>query len=176
MPILTPALVDAILQQYRLPLRGLHGLSHWARVLENGRLLAARTGARLEVVELFALFHDSRRLSDNGDPFHGARGAKLAAQYRGQWFDLPDEDFRLLQTACTQHTFGRTQADPIVQVCWDADRLDLNRVGILPRSSRLCTAAARDPDVLAWANERAARRVLPGWVASEWGIDPANLD
>jgi uncharacterized protein len=32
-----------------------------------------------------------------------------------------------------------------VQTCWDADRLDLGRVGIIPRPDRLCTEEARDP-------------------------------
>ena len=49
---ITPALLDAILTQYALPLYGVHGIAHWARVLENGRRLAAVHPARLPVVEL----------------------------------------------------------------------------------------------------------------------------
>lgn len=47
-------LLQAILKGYVLSPWGIHGLSHWARVLENGRRLAAVNGAILEVVELFA--------------------------------------------------------------------------------------------------------------------------
>jgi uncharacterized protein len=46
------------------------------------------------------------------------------------------------------------QGDVTVQTCWDADRLDLGRVGIRPVASRLCTPAARAPDVIAWAYAR----------------------
>ena len=35
-----------------------------------------------------------------------------------------------------------------VQACWDVSRLDLDRVGIRPNTSKLCTEAARCPDLL----------------------------
>ncbi|MFT4551245.1 MAG: hypothetical protein ACI8XO_000404 [Verrucomicrobiales bacterium] len=53
------------------------------------------------IVELFALFHDSCRLSDGTDPGHGARGAELASKLQSEMFDLPDEDFEMLHDACT---------------------------------------------------------------------------
>jgi hypothetical protein len=52
---------------------GSHGLTHWARVLENGLRLAPATGANVTVVALFAVFHDARRLNDGRDPGHGER-------------------------------------------------------------------------------------------------------
>jgi uncharacterized protein len=167
-------LLSVILEQYSLPIFEVHGVSHWARVLENGRLLAERAGANLEVVELFAVFHDSCRINEGTDPSHGARGAKLASELRGKLFDLPEADFRLLQLACVQHTNGKTQADLTVQVCWDSDRLDLYRVDICPHPDRLCTDAARDPAVIAWANERASTRLVPELVWQEWGLDHKN--
>ena len=41
--------------------------------------------------------------------------------------------------------------------CWDADRLDLGRVGIRPDPRRLFTAAARSPELLSWAYQRSLR-------------------
>jgi uncharacterized protein len=38
--------------------------------------------------------------------------------------------------------------------CWDADRLDLGRIGIRPKGTKLCTSAARDPAVIEWAYQR----------------------
>jgi uncharacterized protein len=38
--------------------------------------------------------------------------------------------------------------------CWDADRLDLGRVGIRPDPARLCNEAARHPKLLSEAYER----------------------
>ncbi len=61
--LLRPELIRSIRQQYRLPWHGIHGVVHWARVLENGLRLASTTGAHLGVVSLFAVFHDSRRES-----------------------------------------------------------------------------------------------------------------
>ncbi|MDZ4158322.1 MAG: hypothetical protein U1B80_00905 [Anaerolineaceae bacterium] len=36
---LTRDLLEAIQNQYSLPLAGIHGIAHWARVVENGRIL-----------------------------------------------------------------------------------------------------------------------------------------
>ncbi len=43
------------------------------------------------------------------------------------------------------------EGDVTVRTCWDADRLDLGQVEIRPDRRYLCTEAARDPEVLAWA-------------------------
>ncbi len=174
MSILTPSLLALILEGYVLPPRGTHGLTHWARVLENGRRLAAQTGADLQVVELFSVFHDSRRQNEAGDHGHGRRGSQLARQMRGRAFDLDDGRFRLLEYACDEHTSGLTSADRTVQVCWDSDRLDLLRVGIHPQPRLLCTEAAREPAMLEWANERASLRFVPDLVELEWRLNGAG--
>jgi len=121
-----------------------HGPEHWRRVERNGLLLATRTGADISVVRLFALFHDSRRESDDWDQGHGARGAKYAASLRGVAFDLPDELFELLNFACVWHTEGKNHDNPTIATCWDADRLDLGRVGIIPDSRFMCTDFGRE--------------------------------
>jgi uncharacterized protein len=71
-------IIEAILQDYALPWHGIHGVSHWARVLENGLRIAKQTKANIEVVQLFAIFHDARRVNENVDDGHGMRGAELA--------------------------------------------------------------------------------------------------
>jgi uncharacterized protein len=149
--------IAAVRAQYRLDWDGIHGLAHWERVRENGLLLAGLTGARADVVELFSYFHDSCRHNDSHDPEHGARGAELARGLAGTVFDLDSEGLRLLVGACTGHTRGETVAEITVATCWDADRLDLGRVGTTPRPTRLCTDAARDPAIIAWAGARSLR-------------------
>ena len=171
MPINLPPIVQAILEQYALALNGDHGVAHWARVLENGLRLAEATGAKIEVIQLFAVFHDSKREKEISDPGHGQRGADLATELRGQLFDMPDHDFRLLCRACAGHTGGKNHPDITIQTCWDADRLDLGRVRVTPHPSRLCTAAARDPAILRWAHGRASFGIVPSLVLQEWGID-----
>lgn len=164
----TAAIVREVLDLYALPVRGLHGVAHWARVLENGLRLAEETGANARVVTLFALFHDSRRVNEGWDPEHGLRGGEFARSLRGGLVLLEDDEFELLYEACRLHTDGHTEADVTVQVCWDADRLDLGRVGIVPRRERLCTNAARS--LIRWSHRRAEREHEPEIVSAVWGL------
>jgi hypothetical protein len=48
--------------------------------------------------------------------------------------------------------------------------LDLGRVGITPRTEKLCTEEARDPGLLKWAVQRSEELFVPSLVSSEWGI------
>ena len=65
-------LIEAIRAQYALSWDGLHGISHWTRVRENGLRLAEGTGAQIVVVECFAYLHDAKRINDGRDPGHAA--------------------------------------------------------------------------------------------------------
>ena len=105
------------------------------------------------LVFLFALFHDSMRFNDNHDPLHGPRGAALARQLRGHAFDLGDKEMERLEFACQEHTNGGVSSDPTVGVCWDADRLNLWRVGRRPDPRFLSTEAARSEERIGWARE-----------------------
>jgi uncharacterized protein len=111
-------------------------------VLENGWHLSAVTGARIDVVELFAVLHDSCRINEGIDDGHGRRGAELAKKLRGTAFELDEEDFGLLMEACKLHTEGHLDGNITLQTCWDSDRLDLGRVGIIPQTEKLCTKDA----------------------------------
>jgi uncharacterized protein len=164
-------IVHKILKDYTLPIHGDHGVGHWARVLENGLHLSNLTNANITVVSLFAVFHDSRRMNECTDPEHGMRGADLAAELRGQLFDLSDYEFNLLYRACEGHTHERTHPDITIQTCWDSDRLDLGRVGITPHPCKLCTDVAKSTEMIKWADGRASFRVIPKFVMEDWGIE-----
>ncbi|MEO2048761.1 MAG: hypothetical protein ABGX16_19570 [Pirellulales bacterium] len=166
-----PLILHTVLEEYNLPLHGHHGVTHWARVLENGLRLAQETEANCEVVTLFAVFHDSRRVNEGTDPEHGQRGADFAAELRGNLFDLPENNFQLLYHACVGHTHERTHPDITIQTCWDSDRLDLGRVGIMPHSRYLCTEAAKAKKMIQWADDRACLRFVPELVREDWGIE-----
>jgi len=164
----SPEVWRQILGGYALDPEGIHGIGHWARVLENGRRIGPAEGADLQVLDLFAVFHDSRRLNDDWDPDHGRRGAQLAESLGPLLPPLTHLQMDQLLTACTHHTSLATHPDPTVKACFDADRLDLARVGIMPDPALLCTETARDPAVMAWAVERSRAGGIPGWVGEGW--------
>ncbi len=165
--MISKTLLNAIIEQYTLPLDGMHGLSHWARVLENGRQLAPMTGANLRVVELFAVLHDAKRLNEKRDPAHGRRAAEFVRSLR-HLLELADRELELLVMACIYHADGWVEGDVTVRTCWDADRLDICRVGVRLDPRYLCTAAAREPDVMKAAIARGVARSVPKWMRDEW--------
>jgi uncharacterized protein len=145
-------LAEAVLEKSTGKDSSIHGESHWQRVAAAGLTLLPETpGADPALVFLFALFHDSMWLNDGHDPLHGPRGAALARELRGGPFELEDEEMDLLAFACEEHTNGGVDPDPTVGVCWDADRLNLWRVGIKPDPRFLSTQPARSVERIAWA-------------------------
>ena len=152
-------LIGRLRRDFALDWRGIHGAPHWARVRSNGLVLAGKTGASRRVVALFAFLHDACRRGDGRDPRHGQRAGAWVERLRGDGLvRLSDEEAGLLAFACRHHSDGLLEADLTVQTCWDADRLDLGRVGKRPDPGRLCTPAARDRTLI----ERAFRRSLRG--------------
>lgn len=150
-------LVGFLKRRYRLDWRGIHGAGHWVRVRANGLRLASLTKADPTVVELFAVFHDVCREDDGFDLEHGARSAELVLEVCDDLLGIGREQAELLSFACRYHTHGRTEADVTIQTCWDADRLDLGRVGIRPHPRYLCTPAARSSELIDWAHGRSVR-------------------
>jgi len=155
-------LAALIRDTYTLDWYGIHGVSHWIRVAENGLRLAEETGADPKVVTLFAFLHDLCRRNDGNDPEHGARAAIWITEHEWALGQLTPIALDQLRYACEFHTHRRLANDPTIQSCWDADRLDYGRINVRPNPHFLGTAAARRPEVLAWAWERsqAYRRSL----------------
>jgi uncharacterized protein len=147
-------LLTTLREQFQLDWHGVHGIRHWERVRRNGLLLAEQTGANATVVELFAYLHDCRRLDEWQDRGHGGRAAEYLPRLRGDCFDVSDAEMELLTEACRLHSDGMMDGDITVRTCWDADRLDLGRVGIRPAAEFLCTEAAREPDLIVSAYRR----------------------
>lgn len=129
--------------------RGIHGDSHWRRVAEAGLHIADAEGIDRHAVLLFAILHDCRRENDGHDPGHGPRAAALARATGHQALGVSPQVLERLAHAMHHHTDGLTTDDPLVGACWDADRLDLPRVGIAPVGRYLSTATARDGATIA---------------------------
>ena len=137
--IITSDFVAFLRYQFMLDWKGIHGVSHWSRVRRNGLLIAKDNGADTSVIECFSFLHDSRRFNEDSDPDHGERAAEFAFSLRDSYVDLSDAAFSLLVTACGGHARERYHDDVTIQACWDADRLDLSRVGIRPDPARMYT-------------------------------------
>ena len=159
----TQALVKACLAltmpQFRLDINhGWHGVGHWARVWRNGLELCEVMELDPKVPCLFAFFHDSQRYDEGMDDMHGARACEWLDRlnYQGKLapFELELFEYNLLLRAIGGHSKGGTEEDPIVQVCWDSDRLDLGRVGTMPLAQYLCTDHAKHPDTIRRAYNR----------------------
>ena len=158
--VITADLLSMIRRGYRLNWYGTHGVIHWSRVYDNGVKLAEQDGVNIRVVQLFSIFHDSRRRNESSDKEHGRRGANLAVTLR-EYVPLNDADFSLLITACELHTSAVTHENMTVQACFDSDRLDLGRVGIIPDPKYLCTPLAKKQEIIEWACKRSLHHELP---------------
>ena len=141
--LITSQFIQAIRKEFRLDWRGIHGVGHWARVRANGLTIAAANSANKRVVEYFAFLHDTCRQTDGRDHGHGQRAALFARSIHKSLIKLEDDEFELLVTAIEGHTRGQVHENLTVSTCWDADRLDLTRIGITPDPARLCTEAGR---------------------------------
>jgi len=122
---------------------GHHGANHWARVRHHALTIAHTRGADLLVVELFAFLHDSQRRDEWRDPKHGERGAEYARSLQGKFYSLGTKPLSQLMYAIRYHSGGDVSTDPTIQSCWDADRLDLGRVGIKPSPEYLSPYGAQ---------------------------------
>ena len=113
-----------------------HGLSHWQRVERNGIILAT-SEVNITVVRLFAYLHDKCRIDNGYDVEHGKRAANMINGIRHTLLkELTDNELELLSKACELHTTTLRTGNST----FDADRLDLERVGIVPYPNKMATS------------------------------------
>jgi len=139
-------ILAAVKAQFKLDWDGDHGCRHWGRVYGQGVLLCrTEPGADVDVVKAFALLHDACRIHEITDPDHGPRAAFFARRlWSDGLLDLTPEQMDTLTYAIRNHSISALSTSSVtVQVCTDADRLDLGRVGKKPDPKRLFTASAR---------------------------------
>lgn len=134
-------LIALIKSEFKLNWDGIHGANHWARVLHHGKNIGQIRKADLLVVELFGFLHDSCRLDDHRDPKHGERAAEFAHGIHGDFYQLKPKQLSELCHALRHHSGGDVSTNKTIQTCWDADRLDLGRVGIFPSPKYLSQEA-----------------------------------
>ncbi|KPK51654.1 MAG: hypothetical protein AMS22_10545 [Thiotrichales bacterium SG8_50] len=143
------------------PRSRIHGPAHWARVHRFGQALSehldlSRDGT--QCVAVFAWTHDLARIDDGGGNQHAHDGASLLDPAWATVFpDLSVEQVELVRTAVRYHSDGLTaeaayyhgyfdhlghdddEVIAIIGCCWDADRLDLLRLGAQPKTRYMST-------------------------------------
>jgi uncharacterized protein len=127
------------------PKRSLHGPGHWQQVERNVIEIGENTpGCDVEIARLFAILHDCKRQNEGTGEKHGEWAAEFARElYDKGMLDLDPKRMAILEYAIRSHNDGMVNSDPTIGVCWDADRLDLPRVGITPDASLLSTQYAK---------------------------------
>lgn len=123
-----------------------HGLSHWRKVDWNAmQICKALPAADVEVCRAFAYLHDCRRQNEETDSMHGENGAAYAQDlHENGKLPLIAGQMKLLTDAIRDHEKGQTTDDPTIGACWDADRLDIMRVGTAIDPKYLSTQAGKD--------------------------------
>ena len=125
---------------------GIHGIAHSRRVYNFGTILSQKNTSiygkpvDIAVVRWFAYLHDCQRMFDGYDIEHGPRAAVFIDNIRKSYLkELSDEQIAKLKQACRLHTTEHKTGDLTIDTCFDADRLDLTRVGITPDPNRMAT-------------------------------------
>ena len=141
-------LIDIIEKDFKIDFYGIHGIGHWKRVFKNTLILSDYYNVKSDVFELFALLHDSKREDDLIDIEHGYRASIFVQKLLNeQIITLNDEDAQKLIYACKNHTKTDTTdplySDIVVKICFDSDRLDIGRVGVVPNPSYMATDYAK---------------------------------
>ena len=131
-----------------------HGIAHWERVKIIGEYLSQYTKADLKVVQYFAFLHDIKREDDFGDPEHGLRAVNFIETHLDLVNDLTGDQIEKLKYACCYHSDYKAKSEDVtVQTCWDADRLDLCRVGIVPDKYFLNTDKAKEKESIEFSEK-----------------------
>ena len=121
----------------------IHGPEHWTRVERNGLFLCGYVPeADPLIVRMFAACHDAARETDGVDREHGPRAVELIEAWGPR---LSPDQLDVLIEAVSIHTTARHARDmsPTLQVCLDADRLDIARAGLIPDERYMSTRAGQ---------------------------------
>jgi len=142
-------LLNIIKQDFKLNLYGYHGIYHWQRVFLNTQKLAKYYNVQSEVFELFSILHDSKRENEHLDINHGKRASEFVKKLiEEKYIKLNTRDEEQLIYACANHTkpdvTNPFYNDIIVQICFDADKMDIGRVGIVPDEKYFLTQYAKE--------------------------------
>ncbi len=105
----------------------LHGISHLRRVAILSGRLANAVGEVVEAAVVMGFLHDCARKNDGNDLEHAHDSAVLARELTERFY--PHLDVDRICDAIEGHAGGEVTTDPLSACLWDADRLELKRIG-----------------------------------------------
>lgn len=141
-----------------------HGFTHWRRVFTNFAMLVSMYGLKGYLNEagvIFAAYHDSKRINEDYDEWHGPRAAQYLKSIGGDKLNecggrvfSPDmvaaavtasEHHTTIMPATFEDTIGSVSEDTkwVVALAADADRLDYGRLGLPIDEKMLFTEGAK---------------------------------
>jgi uncharacterized protein len=134
-------IIELAKKEFIMEDHSIHGFEHWEEVEKNAIMLANQPGVDLTVVRLFAYIHDCRRQDDHIDPEHGQRSAQFVLELKqsGELDFLNEEQVNTLWFACKNHNDGVVSDDVTIGTCFDSDRIELIRCGMIPRPVLMST-------------------------------------
>jgi uncharacterized protein len=124
-----------------------HGYIHSMRVDVNIQILGEKLGLDRDDVntmaDQFAHWHDIMRFNNGNDPQHGQRAGEAIKRNRNHINLQPVRDDLIDRViyACEHHTTMHKSGDPLIDICFDGNRMDLTRVGIQPDPKQMATEA-----------------------------------
>ena len=144
----------------------MHGEAHWRGVAWAGlRIQKLSPCIKRDAVIAFAVLHDCRRETDDWDPEHGDRAARVAIRSRPLRRLIGAEGREIVAEACRLHERGLTRPGSLtIGACWDADRVNLVRLGFRLDPRYFTVLSSEDGTLGAVAEE--ARLIVsnpPGW-------------
>lgn len=119
----------------------IHGFSHLRRVAAVAGRIAAAAGEDIESAVVAGFLHDCARRHDGGGVDHAHDSAALTRKLLARFY--PHLDAVRLCDAIARHADGETTEDMLAACVWDADRLELRRLGIEVDPDLLSTEIAR---------------------------------
>lgn len=122
--------------------QGIHGIDHVKRVVENAKIIAKKECPNnYDDIVIGAYLHDIGRIDDNGGNEHAFRGFEISKQLLAKYW--PHLNHKKILTAIKEHADSLITDDPLIGSIWDADRLDLTRLGIKINLELLSTQTAK---------------------------------
>lgn len=122
--------------------KGLHGFGHIERVVEYAKLIAKKEcPGKYEDIIVGAYLHDVGRIDDSENNEHALKSAEIAEFLISRHW--PWLDKKKIVEAIKYHADGDVTDDHVIGAIWDADRLDLDRIGKVIDCNLLSTKTAK---------------------------------